>query len=115
LAVLEGRILIKIHLIRERNQALMMKKKEAVLTATGALACEVCTFDFLQRYGERGRGFAECNHVTPLALLAQASETKLKDLAIVCANCHRMLHRGKQWKTIAQLNDIVLALQKPRR
>jgi hypothetical protein len=111
----EGRTQIKRHLVRERNQALVKKKKRAVLSTTGALACEVCTLDFLQRYGELGRGFAECHHVTPLALLAQASETKLEDLAIVCANCHRMLHRGRQWKTIAQLKAIVLALQKPRR
>ena len=111
----EGRILIKTHLVRERNQALVKKKKEAVLSTTGALACEVCTLDFLQRYGELGRGFAECHHRTPLALLAKTCETKLEDLAIVCANCHRMLHRGKPWKTIAQLKDIVAALQKPLR
>jgi hypothetical protein len=108
----EGRVLIKIHLVRERNQALVKKKKEAVLSTTGALACEVCTFDFLQKYRELGRGFAECHHLTPLALLAKTRETKLEDLAIVCANCHRMLHRGKPWKSIAQLKDILLASMK---
>jgi HNH endonuclease len=111
----EGRILIKTHLVRERNQALVKKKKEAVLSTTGALACEVCRFDFLETYGELGRGFAECHHLNPLALLAKTIETKLEDLAIVCANCHRMLHRGKLWKTIAQLKDILLASPKPRR
>jgi hypothetical protein len=108
LAGYEGRILIKNHLLRERNQALVKKKKRAVLSSTGALACEVCTLDFLQRYGELGRGFAECHHLTSLTLLNKPSETKLEDLAIVCANCHRMLHRGKQWKTISQLKNILL-------
>jgi 5-methylcytosine-specific restriction protein A len=111
----EGRTLIKKHLVRERNQALAKKKKRAVLSTTGALACEVCALDFLQKYGELGREFAECHHLTPLTLLDKPSETKLEDLAIVCANCHRMLHRGKPWKTVAQLKDIVLPLQKPRR
>jgi hypothetical protein len=111
----EGRILIKKHLVRERNQALVKKKKRAVLSTTGALACEVCRFDFLETYAELGRGFAECHHLTPLALLTKTIETKLGDLAIVCANCHRMLHRGKLWKTIAQLKDVLLASPKPRR
>jgi hypothetical protein len=115
LAYPEGRLLIKKHFSRERNQALAKKKKRAVLSITGALACEVCTLDFLEKYGELGRGFAECHHLTPLALLNKPSETRLQDLAIVCANCHRMLHRGKPWKTVAQLNDIVLPLQRPRR
>ena len=105
----EGRILIKKHLIRERNQALVKKKKRAVLSTTGTLTCEVCRFDFLETYAELGRGFAECHHLTSLALLTETTETKLEDLAIVCANCHRMLHRGKPWKTIAQLKGILLA------
>jgi hypothetical protein len=105
----EGRILIKKHLVRERNQALVKKKKRAVLSTTGTLTCEVCRFDFLETYAELGRGFAECHHLTPLALLTETTETKLEDLAIVCANCHRMLHRGKPWKTIAQLKGILLA------
>jgi predicted HNH restriction endonuclease len=103
------------HLVRERNQALVMKKKRAVLSTTGTLTCEVCRFDFLETYAELGRGFAECHHLTPLALLTETTETRLEDLAIVCANCHRMLHRGKPWKTIAQLKDILLASPKPRR
>ena len=113
LAAPEGRTQIKEHLVRERNRALVKKKKRAVLSTTGGLACEVCTLDFLQRYGELGRGFAECHHLTPLILLDKASETKLKDLAIVCANCHRMLHRGEPWKTITRLKDIVSANKNP--
>jgi predicted HNH restriction endonuclease len=115
LASPEGRILIKTHRVLERNQALVKKKKQAVLSTTGALACEVCSFDFLETYAELGRGFAECHHLTPLALLTETTETRLEDLAMVCANCHRMLHRGKQRKTIAQLKDILLASPKPRR
>jgi hypothetical protein len=110
----EGRLLIKNHLVRERNPALVKKKKRAVLSTTGTLACEVCRFDFSAKYGELGRGFAECHHLTPLALLAKTRATKLEDLAIVCANCHRMLHRGIPWKTIAELKDILQASQRPR-
>ena len=51
----EGRILIKKHLVRERNQTLGKNKKQAVLSTTGTLTCEVCKFDFLESYGELGR------------------------------------------------------------
>lgn len=86
----EGRILYRVHKTRERRKS--EAKKRAVLKATGRLKCEACDFDFLATYGERGRGFAECHHKLPLA--DGTRTTYLRDLAIVCANCHRMLHRG---------------------
>lgn len=33
--------------------------------------------------------------------------TRLADLAVVCANCHRMLHRSRTWLSIADLRRIV--------
>lgn len=86
----EGRLLYRVHKTRERGRG--EEKKRAVLRATGRLECEVCGFDFLLTYGERGRGFAECHHTLPLS--DGTRTTYLRDLAIVCANCHRMLHRG---------------------
>lgn len=58
----EGQILTRIHIARERNQALVKKKKTLVLKSHGTLKCEVCRFDFEARYGVLGRGFAECHH-----------------------------------------------------
>ena len=55
LARREGRLLIREHLVRERNQALSRKKKQSVLGGTGRLACEACSFTV---YGEH---FAECH------------------------------------------------------
>lgn len=86
---IEGRVLYRVHKTRERNKS--EEKKRAVLEATGRLECEACDFDFLATYGERGRGFAECHHKLPLS--EGTRTTYLRDLAIVCANCHRMLHR----------------------
>jgi 5-methylcytosine-specific restriction protein A len=86
----EGRVLYRVHKTRERRRS--EEKKRAVLKATGRLTCEACDFDFLSTYGERGCGFAECHHKLPLS--DGTRTTYLRDLAIVCANCHRMLHRG---------------------
>lgn len=103
----EGKILTKLHKMRERNRTAVLKKKKSVLETTGVLACEVYSFDFFKFYGEIGFGFAECHHTIPLYELEPNAKTKLSDLGIVCANCHRMLHRARPWKSINELREVV--------
>ena len=105
----EGGLLVGIHSRRERDAGLARKKKAAVDKATGALACEVCGFDFAATYGALGEGFAECHHVRPLHTLPTKRRTSLADLAIVCANCHRMLHRVKPFGTLESLRTVLAA------
>lgn len=100
---LEGKLLTRAHKMRERDQGLAKKKKAQVFENTGKLECEVCGFDFSAKYGELGEGFAECHHTKPLSTLKPGEKTKLSDLAVVCANCHRMLHRAKPWISIEEL------------
>lgn len=99
----EGRILTRVHKMRERDSGLARKKKQKVLSLTGRLQCEACSFDFALVFGELGNGFAECHHSRPISTLKPGEKTKLSDLHIVCANCHRMLHQGKPWQSVAQL------------
>ncbi len=87
----EGRILYRQHRGRERDPKIVKRKKAAVLEATGRLACEGCDLDFGERYGDRGDGFIECHHTRPLAESGETI-TRLKDLALLCSNCHRMVH-----------------------
>lgn len=103
----EGHILTKQHVLRERNRAAVAAKVDQVLRRDGRVSCEVCNFDFLEFYGELGRGFAECHHIVPLAEAAFSRTTRLSDLAIVCANCHRMLHRGRPVLTVDGLKSLI--------
>ncbi len=103
----EGHILTRQHLLRERNRAVVVAKIEKVWRRDERLACESCGFDFLEFYGEIGRGFAECHHVVPLADAAFTRKTRLADLAIVCANCHRMLHRARPVLTVSALRSLI--------
>lgn len=103
--VQEGQTLYRLHKYRERNSAIVTAKKKAVLKATGALACEACSFDFFRTYGNIGYGFIECHHTQPLANYPIAAPTRLGDLAVVCANCHRMLHRGGSLLTVGKLKE----------
>ncbi|RZK29449.1 MAG: HNH endonuclease, partial [Hymenobacter sp.] len=63
--------------------------------AAGSMACEVCGFDFEAAYGELGAGYIEVHHTKPVHTLAPGTKTKLADLALLCANCHRMAHRRR--------------------
>ncbi len=104
---LEGHILTRLHKLRERNASLVKHKKAAVLNRTGKLACEACGFDFEAVYGDFGKGFAECHHIVPISQLRPGQKTKLADLVLVCANCHRVIHRSDPMLTAEQLGEIV--------
>jgi len=56
--------------------------------------------------GEIGLGFIEAHHVFPISQLTEETDTKIEDLALVCSNCHRMLHRKRLWLTIEKLKEI---------
>ncbi|MFD5267669.1 HNH endonuclease [Streptomyces sp. NPDC058335] len=107
LSAIEGRLLVRRALARERDPKLRARKIDQVLRRGGSLQCEVCDFDFARAYGDLGEGYIEVHHVTPLHISGRR-ETKLDDLACLCANCHRMCHRyrpGESWRTPTALRE----------
>ena len=69
--------------------------------------CVVCEFNFFTTYGERGRNFAECHHLVSFRDLKGPRISTLDDAVTVCANCHRMLHRGNELLTPDELRDLL--------
>lgn len=104
-SVKEGKVIYKLHKLRERDSKINKKKKEVYLKKHGKLNCEVCDFDFYEFYGEIGKGFIEAHHRIPLSEINGESKTELKDLALVCSNCHRMLHREIDTLSIKDLKN----------
>jgi len=104
----EGKVLFRLHRVRERNPNLVKKKKERALIESGKLRCDVCLFDFELQYGDLGRGFIECHHTLPLSRLQPNQKTGLSDLALVCSNCHRMLHRANIYLPVSALKKMVV-------
>ncbi|GAA1441800.1 HNH endonuclease [Nocardiopsis tropica] len=105
-SAMEGRLLLRAHRVRERNPKPKKAKLAQVRRKGLLIACEVCSFDFGRFYGPHGEGYIECHHVVPLHYIGE-SETRSADLALLCSNCHRMIHRGKQWLTPEQLRELV--------
>ena len=97
LRAIEGAQRIAIVRHRRREQKLRAAKlREGLRRGQGCLCCEVpgCNFNFHEVYGKIGSNYAQIHHLKPLADRTAPSETKLSDLAIVCANCHAMIHVG---------------------
>lgn len=103
----EGGILLVLHKHYERDKSIICRKKKEVFEKNMALRCEVCDFDFARIYGDLGSQFCECHHTKPVATMKHGEKTKLSDLSIVCANCHRMLHRTRDVLSIETLKAIL--------
>lgn len=82
---------LRIHKRIERNGKLVQQVKKQKGTR-----CEVCDTDFGERYGKMGAGYIEAHHLRPLASLkgAKVHLDPKADFAVLCANCHRMVHRS---------------------
>lgn len=103
----EGNQLYVTHKTYERNSELPKMKKHITLEKVGSLKCEICDFDFYEKYGEHGKGFMECHHIYPVSKMEKGDKTKIDDLALVCANCHRMIHREKDnWLSLDEMKNI---------
>lgn len=105
----EGAVIYKLHKYRERDTKIIKKKKEREFIRLGKLPCEACMFDFFQKYGELGYKYIECHHLTPLSEISTSTKTTLTDLALVCSNCHRMLHRRVDELSVEGLKNLLTA------
>ena len=105
----EGRTATYVHKKRERNPKLR-KKLIAARTAANRLFCDICGLDSPSPDQKLAEAAFEAHHIVPLSSKGE-STTKLGDLALLCACCHRMLHRAisleKRWISIAEAKELI--------
>jgi len=92
---------------RQRNQKVVKLAKERAWQRDNTLPCEACGFSFAETYGPVGERLIEAHHRRPIATVKGGHLTKVEDIALVCANCHRMLHRGGESITVEALREIL--------
>jgi hypothetical protein len=95
----------------DRNPALARHAKEFY-----GYVCQACGFNFVQVYGEIGRDFAEVHHLNPLSERppeewTEGVRTKISDVAVLCANCHRMIHRRRPALSLGELRSFITRRQ----
>lgn len=87
----EGKVLTRVHKIRERQRGLRPKLIKRVETNHGRVLCEACAIT-APCNGRKGLAIFEAHHTTPLGQAASEVVTRLRDLVLLCANCHRLIH-----------------------
>ena len=102
-AVTEGRRRLVLHLQRERKQAVVRNKKKQA----ASLDCEVCGFSFRRAYGTTASKYCEVHHLLPLSEIEHITRTRMEDLAILCANCHRVVHLKNPPYTLNEVRSML--------
>jgi hypothetical protein len=88
---------------RSRNRAL---RDEAYNRANGI--CESCEKDFSKVLDGKGVRVLQVHHKRQLGFTDSPRLTKASDLAVVCANCHMLIHVDpKKAMTLRQLKTVI--------
>lgn len=100
----EGKSATRLHVERERRSKLR-KEVLAKHLKLGRLECEMCSEAGGNIDPAIRDSIFECHHIIPLSMIGE-TKTKVKDMALLCASCHRLLHRAiaknKQWISIEE-------------
>jgi len=99
----EGKKLLRTHFIKERDPSLGAAKRRLFVEEYGYLFCEVCGIKQTDFPIDLGQSCFEVHHLSPIGIRIEPQVTRLTDLAVVCANCHRMIHANQ---TILSLQEI---------
>ncbi|MGW1456072.1 HNH endonuclease [Salegentibacter agarivorans] len=72
------------------------------------LNCQVCDFNFREKFGEIGEKFIHVHHIIDISTIGKEYSVNPKtDLIPVCPNCHAMLHKKKPAYSILELKHII--------
>lgn len=88
----------------ERDPAL---RARAITIHGTTCMVENCAFNFQKVYGDRGEDYIEVHHLNPLSAIDPETKRRTNpqsDMAVVCANCHRMIHRRRN--SILSLTEV---------
>ena len=103
----EGRQRLVAHLRRERNRALVERKKTEMRMRDGQLRCEACGLQFGDLHRRLGEACCEVHHGSPLGDVTREVTTSLDDLHVLCSNCHRMIHRTTPLMTVQEFRTFL--------
>ncbi len=105
LSAVEGDPRLFFHLRRERDPRIALAKREAAQAANGLIQCEACGFATQVTFPGLPGEVCEIHHRLPLASAPEPVETGLEDLAVLCANCHRAIHRTNPLMSVQEFRD----------
>jgi 5-methylcytosine-specific restriction protein A len=105
----EGRLLTALHVRRERNP----KVRKMLLDdrRPAGFGCEICGVTRPDLEEPLQEAMFEAHHLVPLAEAGER-KTKLADLALLCACCHRLIHGAMvskaRWLSLIEAQAIIV-------
>lgn len=105
----EGRLLTALHVRRERNP----KVRKMLLDdrRPAGFGCEICGVMRPDLEEPLQEAMFEAHHLVPLAEAGER-KTKLADLALLCACCHRLIHGAMvsraRWLSLVEARAIIV-------
>lgn len=106
---IEGQILTSRHRRRDHN----LRKKLLEQKRDHELVCAIC--DMIPPPVDRAlrESFFEAHHILPLSLIKEVTQTKVSDMSLLCASCHRFLHkliaREKRWISVREAQEMLVS------
>jgi 5-methylcytosine-specific restriction protein A len=98
----EGHLLTSRHRSRDRR----LRKRLLGQTADDQLVCSICQFAAPPLERQLRESFFEAHHIRPLSESKGVTSTRVADLSLLCAGCHRFIHRliaiKKRWVSLAE-------------
>jgi predicted HNH restriction endonuclease len=85
-------VLTEVHLFRRTRSR---RLRQAALVASRGM-CATCGVDFSQVLGGRGKRVLQAHHRKQLADTDKPGLNTVDDIAILCANCHLLVHYDRQ-------------------
>ncbi len=106
---IEGRWLTSRHRQRDRRLRLRLLKKRL----GSSLVCETCDFAPPVLTRDLQESFFEAHHRLPLAEAESERSTRVVDMALLCACCHRLIHKliasHGRWVGVEEARKILFA------
>lgn len=107
---LEGRVLTLLHKRRERNSRIRAKLLRS-RRANHDLCCEMCGGKSAVSDPAFEDAMFEAHHRVPISASKGERMVTIAEMALVCANCHRLVHRviakEKRWVDIDEARTVV--------
>lgn len=103
----EGKPVVQTRVLRQRSSKLVNEAKARYYEVHGELRCQVCDMNFEEVYGSLGEGYIEAHHPEPVSEMDGEQFVDVDGIVLLCANCHRMVHRKSPPFSIEELRRAV--------
>lgn len=104
---IEGQVITASH----RRRDARLRRRLLDKCGDGDLECEICKFTPPSLPRVLRESFFEAHHIIPLAEVAGRTSTKVRDMVLMCAGCHRFVHKliseKKRWVSVQEAQSVL--------